>query len=584
MTAAPAGEVNGPVDARRHCRSVVLAAAPRLLGLLDREPPSPTAGSFDRGHWAWKFRDFPINIAQASMMTLAQLWRADWPDNPYRGHDRLARWIGSSIERTLARQHRNGAFDTIAPWSQDLGVTLLLVLSIATTLEALGDAMPEPLAGRAKESLRRACRFAEAAEEDYAFISNHHGFFALGLLRASRVLGDQRLAERGDAAVAAILAHQSADGWFEEYGGPDPGYETFGLTYLALYDRERPRPGLSAALGRSAAFLSHCVHPDGSVGGNYGSRQTAQFAPGGVAVLSATVPIAAAILRFLIARAARGNLVTPLTCDDDNLPLLSYSYAVAAESAGTAGSGTPPLPCESSGPLKRFDASQIVVAATPRYYAIANLAKGGVLRVFDRRTERLAYEDSGMVVESGGTRWVSHLLGTSHPAPAGTGTAVTVSARFAELKLEELTPAKFLVLRLLNLTVFRSVRLGVWVRGMIIARLITGRRAGHWGLERSLAFGDETIHIRDGVSPDAARPVTACSLERSLLPFHMGSAKYFQASELQSWPFPALAGWPARLSEGHRMTLSQHITFTPSGVDIRHADDDAAPARPLEHA
>ena len=37
----------------------ILANLPRLLGRIDREPLSPTAGCADRTYWAWKFVDFP---------------------------------------------------------------------------------------------------------------------------------------------------------------------------------------------------------------------------------------------------------------------------------------------------------------------------------------------------------------------------------------------------------------------------------------------------------------------------------------------------------------------------------------------
>ncbi|MGQ0539003.1 MAG: hypothetical protein ACT4R6_08675, partial [Gemmatimonadaceae bacterium] len=68
--------------------AAALRGVPRLLGMLDRDPESPTVGSFDREHWAWKFRDFPINMLQTGMVPMAMLYAARPGDSPYAGEPR----------------------------------------------------------------------------------------------------------------------------------------------------------------------------------------------------------------------------------------------------------------------------------------------------------------------------------------------------------------------------------------------------------------------------------------------------------------------------------------------------------------
>ena len=569
-----------PPEPRDRYWHVLIGVAPRLLSLLDREERSPTRGSFDRVNWAWKFRDFPLTMWQASMMPLATLYAHAHHANPYAGNARLAHWLSIAMEHTLSRQHRNGAFDSFTPYSQDHGVTLAMVLTLATTADLLGDALSATQRERVVTGIDRACRFAEESDEDYAFINNHQAAFALAYVRAARLTGNTGLLARADAVMDQICEHQSPDGWFEEYGGPDPGYETFGLTYLALANAERPHARLNAALTRSVDFLSHCVHPDGSIGGNYGSRNTGQYAPGGLEVLAPRVPMAAAVADFVAARLEDGNVVTPLRSDDDNLPLLTFSYSVAALHATSRLAPAPSLPCQGDHVLRRFDDSRIVVAATPRYFAVTNLAKGGAMRIFDRRTATLAYEDAGYVVSSDGREWSTQLLGESAVTWGPTLAEGVVVARFAAVKRELLTPVKFLVLRILNLTVFRSVRLGAMVRRMIIARLITGRERGAWSLRREVVFDEEQVVVHDEVVPDEAHRVTFASLERSLLPIHMGSAKYFHANELTSVSLPSLDGWSDALSAGRPVTLSQVISFAAGAVQHRqeHVGASAAPS------
>jgi len=508
---------------------------------------------------------------QASMMPLATLFRTPHPSNPFGGQPRLAEWLAAAMSHTLDRQHRNGAFDSVAPFSQDHGVTLAMVLSLCTTAELLGEALPAPLRARTLEGVARACRFAEASSEDYAFISNHQALFALAWQRAARATGEARLLGHADAVIAQILAHQSPDGWFVEYGGPDPGYESFGLTYLAQAEAERPNPTLREAIGRSVAFLAHAVHPDGSIGGGYGSRNTAQYAPGGLEILAPRLPLAAAIADFVGGRLADGNVVTPARCDDDNLPLLTWSYAVAASHARPRTTAVTPLPCERVDLTRFFEDSRVIVASTQHYYAVANLAKGGVVRVFDRARGSLSYEDGGYLLGASGREWSSQLPGEAPSVASDSAGSWTVAARLGAVKRTRLTPAKFLLLRCLNLTVFRSVRLGAIVRRMIIAKLITGREPGRWTLRRTIVLAADRVILRDEVVPAGATRVAWVSLERDLLPRHMGSAKYFHAHELATGSLPALDGWAEALSAGRPASLAQEIEFGERGGPFRHS-------------
>ena len=517
-------------------RRFILEAAPRLLGQLDREPLSPTWGSFDRDHWAWKFRDFPINMLQFGLLPLSWLHQRPFADNPYAGNASLLAWLSGGLEALLGRQHRNGAFDTVGPYTQDHGVTLAMAYTVATLVDRLGDALADALRSRAADSVHRACAFAGRSDEDYAFISNHQALFALAWLRAGRLLGDDALIARGDHTMAEILRQQSSDGWYREYGGPDPGYESLGILYLAQVRTERPSPALDASLQRALEFHAHCVHPDGSVGGGYASRHTSLWYPGGFELLSREFPQARAVARFLRARLDAANVVTPATVDPHNLPSLLNGYTVAADATRdevVGGDDLPPLPFERTDAWHVFNESGIVVAAKPHYYAIANLNKGGALVVFDRATSRLAYEDAGYVIRSGGHLWNSALLGAGEGREVtGGGTAVTSSARFGRADREVLTPFKFVVLRLLNLTVFRSVALGAVVRRMIIARLVTSRRDGPFRLLRRLDFSSERVEVRDEVVADEREGVTGVWRPRAFTAVHMGSARYFSGRDL----------------------------------------------------
>ncbi len=564
-------------------RRLILEAAPRLLSQLDRESLSPTRGSFDRDHWSWKFRDFPVVLLQASLIPLAWLYTNPFFGNVYQGNAELLEWMQYGLESLLERQHRNGAFDTVGPNTQDHGITLGVVYNLTTVERTLGDRLPAALRGRIADAVRRACQFAARTAEDYAFISNHHALYALAWFRAGRLLGDETLTARADQTIGQIIAHQSVEGWYLEYGGADPGYESLGIHYLAVFNRDRRSAALDASLARAIDFYSNAVHPDGSVGGGYGSRDTLLWYPGGFELLGHQIPMAAAVTRFMRMRLDLGNVVTLRNVDAHNLPTLMASYCMAVEALASTPEiqPLPPLPCEAPQLLRVFGASGLVVAGTPHYRAVVNLRKGGMLVVFDSDSGSILHEDAGYVIRASGHDWTTALITDPEQVEQGVG-HVQVTTSFLRANREVLTPFKFLILRALNLTLFRSVWLGALIRNRIISQLITGRKVGPYRIVRRIDFGDERVTVHDEIEAVNTRAATHVWRPRTYQAQHMGSARYFHPRELVSistTPGEAPTTLAARLKQAGRLTLP-FVVSAPRRQSIGSPDgrDTGAPA------
>jgi hypothetical protein len=516
----------------------VLAEAPRLLGLLDREPSSVTFGSFDREHWAWKFRDFPITMLQAGVYTLALLWRLPLPGSPFFASPRLITWLEGAIEATCRRQRRNGSFDSVAPYTQDHGVSLAMAYLLLETRAAAAEGLSAAVREMMLQTAHDAARFGLRSAEDHAFISNHQALFALAFQRVHQETGDSVFGERAEELIRSILAHQSNDGWYLEYGGCDPGYESLGLSYLARYWQLARSADLLESLMRSVEFFAHAVHPDGSAGGEYGSRCTALYVPDGFEILATESPVARAVCEHMRSRLDRGNVVTPSTADGHNLVILAQAYLMACLESRTDRAVLHVdyrLPCDVQRGGERFD--WLTTWGTDRYYAVIGTGAGGATRVFDRVTETLAYEDAGYLVQEGGRSWISRSVDHGGDvARTEDGDGLSFSACFAELKQTTVTPWKLIVLRVLNYSLFRSLKLGGLVRRFIVGKLITGERSGPFRLERRMRFHADAVEISDTLSASPGRAVQKIMHLRSITPRHMGSARYFRASDLVPVP------------------------------------------------
>lgn len=555
---------------------LVLDRARALLSLMDREPLSRSYGSFDRDHWAWKFRDFPLGMMQSALYPLALLWRYPIPGNAYCGHDRVLEWIIGGLRETIARQHRNGAFDAFAPNEQDPGPTMGVAHAVAEAFALIDSAAPSELGDVVRAAVQAAAEFSLRRNEQHAFVSNHQALIAVAFHTAGTLLGEARFVQRAEELADRVLEMQSADGWYSEYGGPDPGYESLGIFHLATLWRRTGQNRLLESLRRSVECFSYFVHPDGSVGGQYGARNTSLFFPGGFEVLAAVIPAAAGVAAFMRERLGRGNVVSPEQVDAENLPALAYTYLEACLVPDPEPANPPPLPCQELVGTRQFEEAGVAVRGTDRAYVIVNGRKGGVCRVFDRAAERLAYEDAGYVLQRGRRSWVTQRLGAGAPMRLDND-CWQVQATFQETRQVQATPASFVILRLLNLTLFRSLALGQWIRTLIVRRLITRQRPGPFRLRRDIAFRPDRIVFTDHIERVGRAPtLEALSLPRSYSTVHMGSAKYFHPAELDEVPAAPLDGVLAAVNRDGSAEIEFSVAFSRDGADGPQSPADRA--------
>lgn len=545
----------------------VLQQLGRLLSQMDREASSASYGSFDRDHWGWKFRDFPLGMMQAAVYPLALAWRFPYPENPYHQSPRVLEWIGGAIARTLDRQHADGSFDAVSPNEHDAGPTLGVSHGLAEGFRVVREELPPRVQERFRQALRRACDFALHRMESHGFVSNHWAWFAVAFLDAHELLGDQKYLRRAGELLDEVLRRQSSEGWYLEYEGADPGYESFGIFHMAVCWRRTGAARLLESLRRCVNFYAHCVHPDGSVGGVYGSRHTGLYFPAGFEMLAGEIPMAAAVARFMRERISRGNVLTPVSADVENLIPVAYTWLEACTAPVVDGANLPPLPCETLEGVAHFPDAGLVVAGSPRYYAVFNGKKGGVCRVFDKQGETVAYEDAGYLVQAGGRRYTSQIIGLGQVEKTGDAQAL-FSTTLAEVLQQLPTPAKFIVLRLMGLTLFRSGRIGAALRRFIVRRLILAKRPGPFRFRRQIFFGKGKIEIADRLERSRPVHVEAVELPRAFMAIHMGSSKYFHHSELCSTAGPEVGHLAAELNRSGAVEHRFSVEFPGPGAEI----------------
>jgi hypothetical protein len=176
------------------------------------------------------------------------------------------------------------------------------------------------------------------------------------------------------------------------------------------------------------------------------------------------------------------------------------------------------------------------------------------------------FEDAGYVLQSGGHQWSSAVLANADvSAPDDAGTC-TIKGQLGLVNRLPLTTSRFLILRLLNLTVFRSIRLGAFVRRHLVQRLITRRKAGPFTLARVVHFRADRVAIRDRLERTGVMRVDRVTWTTGFSPFHMGSSRYFLARELRGSPDTDLAAAARALSSGGNAMRQVEVSFGPDGA------------------
>jgi hypothetical protein len=369
------------------------------------------------------------------------------------------------------------------------------------------------------------------ADETHAFISNHLATAAAALLRWSLIAGDARAADRAGLLVGRIVGRQSSEGWFDEYGGADPGYQSLATYYLADMHARRPEWALGEPLARSVRFLWHFAHPDGSFGGVYGSRCTRLYCPAGIEALADDLPEAAALALRMGDSITAKRVVTLSSLDEPNLMPMFNAYCRAAQAwrARSPAVLAPALRGESS--RLHFPAAGLWVDAGPRHYTIVSTHKGGTVAHFV--DGRLARVDGGVVVRDARGR----LGSTQALAPDNIvrleGDELVVEARVTPMPKRLPTPLQFIVLRLACLTVFRVRPWREWAKRQLVRWLIVRRKPWPVTNRRRVRLGAD-LSIDDTTT--LGRGFALIERPWPFVAIHMASQGYWQLQDEDAVP------------------------------------------------
>lgn len=476
------------VHARDVFADLALSYVPHLAGLVDRNPYSRTYGCFDREYWHYRTRDFACGMSQEFVLPFALVYSRPYPGNRWYGQPRMLELARAGMDFARRSSHADGTCDDYYPWERAMGALAFSTYAATEAYLVLELDDPELLAFfrlRGEYLLRH---------NETGRLSNHQALTALTLYNIYLLSGDDRFRQGAEDRVALVLDWQHPlEGWFQEYEGADPGYQTCTIDFLAKYWKKSGNDAVLAPLRKAVEFCALFLHPDGSYGGEYGSRNTYHYYPHGFELLAARIPLAAQLNDGWLRGAVTGKRY--YNDDDRMIGHLAYNWLQAWEDY------TPDRPAASLHAREDFsrwlpDAGLAVVQREGNHL-VAAMKKGGVFKYYD--AARCLASDTGLIGElADGRVVVSHLQDEQHVVDADPEQGwFQVKGVLAVRSGKLATPLKQILFRLLNMSLGRFFP--NLLRALLQKLLITGKKRTNLVFLRRLELVDGGLRVVDHV-------------------------------------------------------------------------------------
>lgn len=355
-------------------KKTIAALIPRIFSSLDTNPLSPTYGCFDKAYWWYKTKDFPCARLQEAVLALALLYSK----NASYHTSSVKALIEAALHFTLNIQHANGSFDEWYPRENSYCATAFVTYAVSETLLLLKKEISPKLEEKVISHLEKSCSFFLGHHEE---IANQVAGSLAALYNIFLLTKKECYSTGAEKKLIVLRSLFHSEGWFHEYDGADPGYQTITLEFLADYFVKSKNKNAYDLLTKGGKFLTYFTS---LFGGIYGSRNTRLCFPYGV---------------LQCAKITKNNELLPLVQQEITNPLLKsmddrYALIYCISYLKTLFENVPKGQSNHTQGWHIFPVAGLAVYRDKRKCLVVNGHKGGVFELSQPR-----YTDSGIFLK-----------------------------------------------------------------------------------------------------------------------------------------------------------------------------------------
>ena len=503
----------------------------KLLSSINRETFSHTYGCADRNYWAWKFVDFPGSRFQEISLLLAMLGSGKIT---FQGkglcEENFLSLANGALLFWASLQHNDGSFDEAYPFERSLAATAFTSFYCGSAILVIDELLPRESKGKLLHALTKAGDWLSINDEKHGLLSNHLAAAAAALHVIYQITGELKYKKRSTYFIDRVLCHQDDEGWYEEYGGADVGYQTHTVFYLATIWLDTKDERILKSLKKSSSYLAHFIHPDGSFGGEYMSRNTRFFMPAGFEILANDCDISKNIKKFMVLSIRSKSVVTAGAMDSYNiLPLVNNFCFAHVHSTSKVSPISYTLPWKQTF-VKNFKFSGHQIISTKYFYLIISQSKGGAFAVFDKQNKS-PYVDAGAIVFFNDKKiGASNRLNHSNFSELSNNTFL-VNSNFHNVNQPNMSPLKFVCFRLFSLAFALMPSASYFIKKALVNILITNTKKRPSQLSRKFEWDGQTLTVKDVLLLNNDKLVERCLIGGRFSTIHMGSSRYAEWQE-----------------------------------------------------
>ncbi|MDD5643858.1 MAG: hypothetical protein PHO00_00200 [bacterium] len=497
---------------------IAMRQIPRILTLADRDPASPTYGCFDREYWHYGTADFPCGMSQEFVLPLALVYSYEFRENPYYRQEAVKDLVIAGIKFAERSSHRDGSCDDYFPFERAYGATAFSLYAFAESCRLIGIKDSEITGFLEKRGKWISSRLESGK------LTNHHAIAGLALLLLWQLTGRETYREEALNKIKVCLLWQSDEGWFPEYEGCDPGYLTMTIDFLARAYSITNNAALLASLRKAVEFLDFFVYPDGTCGGELGSRDTYIFMPHGLELMSKECSKAVEIkTRYL--KSLENGLETNY---EDNRIFGHMTYSHLFSWIDYCDLRREP----ERGPFRKyFPEAGMYAEKKGSYFFAVCVHKGGIFKIF--RGEDLIASDSGFLCEfSDGKIGVSNRI---EGKKSYREKPCCVRGELYYYKRKLMSPSKQVVFRLILMILGPFPRISGMLRRILQKILITGKKKAPVSFKREFSLEEKGLTVEDSVFLGGKKNVKRLYFAANKVSIYIAMAECFNKNMLLKW-------------------------------------------------